>query len=233
MLRITASHRWQTGFPGGHVGLLEMSGIENARRPTPLDAAKAGIEQDLRRRYAGFTRAGFLQLETMQAYDRYYRHFDKTYHVQLQLESIVLKGKSLPNVSPLVEANFVVELDTLVLTAGHDAATLRGDVRIDATDGGEPFTQMNGTSRTLRAGDMCMADEGGVVCTILYGQDARTAITESTTHVLYVSYAPAGVPAQLVQAHLERLRDCVRLVSPEADVQQLNILAGEAQVPGG
>ena len=34
----------------------------------------------------------------LQAYAAYYKQFKKTYHVQLQVESIVLKGKGLPNV---------------------------------------------------------------------------------------------------------------------------------------
>ncbi|OGA49985.1 MAG: hypothetical protein A3G25_00375 [Betaproteobacteria bacterium RIFCSPLOWO2_12_FULL_63_13] len=69
----------------------------------------------------------------MSAYDRYYKRFNKTYHVQLQVESIVLKGKSVPNVSPLVDANFVAEIETLVRTAGHDAAKLQGLISIDVS----------------------------------------------------------------------------------------------------
>ena len=229
MLEINATDRWHQQFPGGCVGILEMAGADNARRPTPLDALKRQVEQDLRARYAGFGRSDFLRLETLDAYERYYKKFDKTYHVQLQLESIVLKGKSLPNVSPLVDAAFMTEMDTLVLTASHDAACLRGPVRIDATDGSESFTQMNGSTRTLRPGDMCMADEESVVCTILYGQDARTAISEATRRVLYVSYAPAGVQWALVKQHLEKLRDYVRLISPGTEVLQLKLfVAGEA-----
>ncbi len=67
----------------------------------------------------------------MAAYERYYKRFDKTYHVQLQVESIVLKGKNLPDVSPLVDANFIAEIETFVLTAGHDVMQLQGSVCMD------------------------------------------------------------------------------------------------------
>ena len=50
-----------------------------------------------------------------------------------KIESIVLKGKSVPNVSPLVDANFVAEIETLVRTAGHDAAKLQGLISIDVS----------------------------------------------------------------------------------------------------
>jgi DNA/RNA-binding domain of Phe-tRNA-synthetase-like protein len=91
------------------------------------------VEARLRERCKGFTRQDFLSLPVMSDYERYYKRFNKTYHVQLQVESIVLKGKNLPDVSPLVDANFVAEVETLVLTAGHDAAKLRGSISIDVS----------------------------------------------------------------------------------------------------
>lgn len=65
-----------------------------------------------------------LELEVLKAYRAFYKAFGQTYHVQLQLESVVHKGKSLPSVSLLVDANFMAELKTLVLTTGHDADRL-------------------------------------------------------------------------------------------------------------
>src|SRR4030095_4146858 len=87
---------------------------------------KRETEARLRDRYRGPTRLDFTSLPVVAAYARYYKRFNKPEHVQLQLESIVLKGKSLPSVSPLVDANFAAEVDTLVLTAGHDATKRAG-----------------------------------------------------------------------------------------------------------
>src|SRR5262245_24144930 len=80
----------------------------------------------------------------MAAYVRYYKRFSKTYHVQLQLESIVLKRKSLPSVSPLVDANFTAEVETLVLTAGHDAQKLerRVDRRVAGRRSDDPDARL-------------------------------------------------------------------------------------------
>jgi len=93
----------------------------------------------------------------------------------------------LPSVTPLVDANFIAEIDTLLLSAGHDVDLLEGGVTIDVTDGTESFTQMSGKSRTLKADDMMMSDERDIVCTILYGQDQRTPISSKTTRALYVT----------------------------------------------
>ena len=125
----------------------------------------------MRQRYQGFTRQEFLALPVMADYDRYYKRFNKTYHVQLQLESIVLKGKPLPDVSPAVDANFMAEVETLILTAGHDGENLGGPIVIDVSRDGEQMTQMNGSVQAARADDMIMraAGEPG---SIIYGQAA-------------------------------------------------------------
>jgi DNA/RNA-binding domain of Phe-tRNA-synthetase-like protein len=226
MLTISATGEWRTAHPGATIGLLEMAGVDNAGSATTLGERKRAVEARLRERYRGFTRRDFLSLPVMAAYERYYRRFDKTYHVQLQLESLVLKGKSLPDVSPAVDANFMAELETLVLTAGHDAARLRGPLSMDVARDGDRMTQMGGASKPMRPGDMIMRDADGVCCSILYGQDARSPIAPATSHVLYVSYAPSGVPAEVVDAQLRAIEDSIRLFSPAATVEQHRLLSG-------
>lgn len=131
----------------------------------------------------------------------------------MQVESIVLKGKSLPNVSPLVDANFVAEVETRVLTAGHDVAKLYPPVSIDVSRDGDQLTPMTGGPKPIRLGDMIMRDARGISCSILYGQDSRSPISSETTHVLYVAYAPPGVPKESVEAQQQKITDNVRLFS--------------------
>ncbi len=224
MLSITATSEWKAAHPGAAIGLLELAGVENARPSPELDQRKREIETRLRSDCQGFTRPSFLALPVIAAYDRYYKAFKKTYHVLLQLESIVLKGKSLPSVSPLVDANFMAEVETFVLTAGHDAEKLRGPIVLDASREGDRITQMNGSAKDLYPGDMIMRDADGVSCSVIYGQDNRSPITPWTTHVLYVTYAPAGVPAQTVEDDLARIEAHVRLFSPGAVAEQFRLL---------
>ncbi len=224
MLTISASQDWYTTHPGGIIGLLELSGVDNTRSSHRLEVRKRETETRLRQQYTGFTRPEFLALPIMTAYDNYYKKFNKTYHVQLQLESIVLKGKSLPNISPLVDANFTAEVDTLVLTAGHDVAKLHGSILFDVSREGDQIIQMSGEAKTMRPGDMIMKDAEGICCSIIYGQDNRSPITPETTHVLYVSYAPPGVPAEAVEAQLHQIEENIRLFSRDAVVEQHRLL---------
>jgi DNA/RNA-binding domain of Phe-tRNA-synthetase-like protein len=224
MLLISATDQWRSTHPGAVIGLLELSGVDNTHPSPKLDERKRQIEARLRERYHGFSRQDFLTLPVMSAYEQYYKRFNKTYHVQLQVESIVLKGKYLPSVSPLVDANFAAEVETLVLTAGHDAAKLQGRLSIDVSQDGDQIIQMNGVAKAIRAGDMIMRDAGGVSCSILYGQDNRSPISTETSHVLYVAYAPVGVSAETVAAQLGRIEAHIRLFSPEAIVKQHQLL---------
>ena len=224
MLSILATGEWRNAHPGATIGLLELSGVDNSHATFGLEKRKRETEARLRERYQGFTRQDFLALPVMAAYAQYYKGFGKTYHVQLQVESIVLRGKNLPDVSPLVDANFIAEVETFILTAGHDVAKLRLPVSIDVSREGDQMTLMNGTSKVIYAGDMIMRDAEGICCSIIYGQDDRSPISTETAGALYVAYAPSGVPADLVETQLRKIEENARLCSPAVVVEQLRLV---------
>jgi len=224
MLLISASDAWKAAHPGAMIGLLEVSNVVNACDSKLLDDLKKKIEEGLRARYKNYTRSDLIALPVMAAYVRYYKRFQKTYHVLLQLESIVHKGKSLPSVSPLVDANFSAELETLVLTAGHDASSLAEPIMMDVSRKDERMVVANGTEKSIQTGDMVMRDAHGVRCAILYGQDKSSLISPASTHVLYVSYAPPGVPVHNVEEQLNAILSTIKMFSPHARVNQQRII---------
>lgn len=190
---------------------------------TALDERKEELERDLRSRYAGYDRAGLKALPVLEAYNAYYRKFKKTYHVQLQLESVVFKGKSIPAVAALVEAMFIAELKNLLLTAGHDLAAIHKPVGIDVAEGSERYIRLNGQEQELKPGDMTIADAEGVISTVLYGPDQRTRITAETRQVFFTVYAPPGIGEEAVGEHLEDIQTNVLLVAPQAQVEILKV----------
>jgi len=224
MIEISGTSEWSAAYPGAAIGLLEISNVENTLSCPPLNLHKRETEAHLRTDYAGFSRQDFLALPVMAAYEQYYKRFDKTYHVLLQVESIVLKSRNLPDVSSLVDANFATEVNTFVLTAGHDAAKLVDPVLIDISRAFDEITPMNGPTRRLKPGDMVMRDRHGVSCSILYGQDNRSPILAETRHVLYVAYAPPGVPVEAVETQLRQIEQNVYLFAPQAFVEQSQLL---------
>jgi LysE type translocator len=84
---------WRKGYPEASIGILAMDGVENPPEHAALTEHVRQVEDDLRGRWAGATRADLNRLPEFEAYRRHYRRFDKTYHVQLQFESVVLNGK--------------------------------------------------------------------------------------------------------------------------------------------
>lgn len=220
MLKIIPTQEWRNHHPGSTIGILEISNVDNTLPCPELDAKKGIVENELRKRYEGFSRSDFMATPILAEYEKYYKSFEKTYHVQLQLESIVLKGKSLPNVSPLVDANFAAEMQTLILTAGHDVSKLNSPVSIDISNKEDTITQMNGSTKPMRPGDMLMRDAGGVCCSIIYGQDNRSPISKETTHALYVAYAPVGISPESVSAQLQGILANILTFSPNCKVEQ-------------
>jgi len=219
----TVSKGWRTTYPGAAVGILVMHEVVNPQRHTALDERKEELERDLRVRYAGYDRTGLKALPVLEAYNAYYRQFKKTYHVQLQLESVVFKGKSIPSVSSLVEAMFMAELKDLLLTAGHDLVAVQKPVEVDAAEGSERYIRLSGQEQQLKPGDMMIADAQGVISSVLYGPDQRTRITAGTKQVLFTVYAPPGIGEEAVGEHLDDIRDNVMLVAPQAQVETLNV----------
>jgi DNA/RNA-binding domain of Phe-tRNA-synthetase-like protein len=159
----------------------------------------------------------------LRAYQAYYRRFNKSYHVRLQLESLAFKGKPLPRVSALVDAMFMAEMEHLLLTAGHDLDTVDLPIRLAVARGDETYTLLRGEAQVLKAGDMMMADRAGVISSILYGPDQRTQITARTRYVAYAVYAPPGVSAETVQQHLLALQENIRQVSAAGQVEVLRV----------
>jgi DNA/RNA-binding domain of Phe-tRNA-synthetase-like protein len=119
---------------------------------------------------------------------------------------------------------FMAELANLILTAGHDLDAMTPPLRADVTADGDRYILLNGAEAVLERGDMMMADGVGIVASVLRGPDQRTRITPETRHVLFAAYAPAGVGADAVRNHLDDIQANVRLVSPEAQTEELATL---------
>jgi len=217
------SETWRAAYPGASIGLLAMRGVNNPEHHPLLEQRKAELEAELRSRYGGLERSQLKALPVLQAYGAYYRRFGKTYHLQLQLESVVLKGRPLPGAAALVEAMFMAELRSLLLTAGHDLDALRGRPSVEVATGEETYTTLSGQPQRLKAGDMFIRDQEGVLSSVLYGPDSRTRLTSATAGVLFTVYVPAGIEAALVDEHLARIKADVLLVAPGAELLFLGV----------
>ncbi|MEX2143832.1 MAG: phenylalanine--tRNA ligase beta subunit-related protein [Anaerolineales bacterium] len=221
-MHITLSPRWSEHYPRAGVGVLAITGLQNPKSDAELERTKGELEASLRQRYLAGGKAAIRALPVMQSYAAYYRKFGKSYHVQLQTESVVLQGKSLPSVSALVDTMFIAELKNGLLTAGHDLDAVHPPLIIDVAHGEKSYTMMNGKEQTLKTGDMCMCDTVGVISSVLYGPDARTRISATTTSALFVVYAPEGISRNLVLQHLTEIQVSSQRIAPSGQITLLD-----------
>lgn len=218
---------WKAAYPEAQAGVLVMHSVSNPLHSPSLEKQKATFEEHLRAQFFGKDRAMIASHPILRAYNEYYRHFKKTYHLQLQLESIVLKGKSIPSVAALVESMFMAEMQDLLLTAGHDLDALHLPLTLDVATGTEQYTLLRGEDQILKPGDMMICDQVGVISSILYGPDQRTQITPDTRNVIFTVYAPPGIEEQTVIDHLEHIKENVMIFAAQAEVELLKVYKGE------
>jgi DNA/RNA-binding domain of Phe-tRNA-synthetase-like protein len=110
----------------------------------------------------------------------------------------------------------------MLLTAGHDLDVLQLTLTLDASKGNESYQLMRGEEQILKAEDMFIRDEVGIISSIIYGPDKRTQITSNTKNVIFTVYAPDGIEKQTVIDHLEDIQEYVKLFSPESQAEILN-----------
>ena len=205
------------------MGILAIRNVCNPTQHEELDRCKLELENNLREKYAGLGKAYLKNMEPIKTFSDYYKKFKKTYHVLLQLESIVFKNKSIPRVASLVEVMFMAELKNLLLTAGHDLDAIDLPIKLDVSKGGEKYTQISGQEKELIYHDMMVSDSKGIISSIIYGPDKRTQIKPNTRNVLFVVYAPPGIEKSKVFQHLQDIQNYIHIIAPESEIELLKV----------
>lgn len=221
------SERWKKTYPNAMVVVLVLRNIENKRVDEELEKCKRKLENELVDRFE--EESDFKALRPAQAYTDYYKRFKKTYPLMQQLKTLVVNKKSLPVVSALVDAMFMAEMKNLLLTAGHDLGKLSLPLNIDVSQGTESYIKLNGESQLLKPGDMIMADQEGVISSVLYGPDQRTKITSETREALFVVYAPGGITKEDLSRHLSDIKENVLIFSPFTETGPAKIFSVQGE----
>jgi DNA/RNA-binding domain of Phe-tRNA-synthetase-like protein len=224
---LALSDGWIKEHTRAAMGVLVVEGIINTQESATLEIEKAALAKWLRERFN--SREAIKADETLGAYAAYYKRFKKNYHVFFQLESVAVKGKPIARVNALVEAMFMAELKHGLLTAGHDLDAITGAVTLDCARGDERYETMGGEEKTLKAGDMFVRDEAGVLSSIIYGPDKRTRITEGTRRALFTVYAPEGISAAALMVHMEDIVRWMRMFSPDAQTAMMTVYAADQE----
>lgn len=220
MVPVSVSSSWIEHFPGACMGFVEARDLPALSRHSALDEARSELEKDLRSRYGGMDRKQLRGLPAMRAFDAHFAPFGKTYHVLLQLESVAVKKRSIPNRLCAVTALFMAELKHGLVAAGHDMKPLASPFTMAASAAGERYIGFGDREIVLPANDMTLRDAQGILSSVLYGPQGGSPVVSSTVDVLYTIYSPAGAPGQILEAQLQSLIAYLRLYAPDAGISQ-------------
>lgn len=210
-------------YPNAKFGILIMKDVINPSTDLEFNETKSLIKDQLISQYDNYNRKEFVKSEPACFYTNYYKKFKKTYPVQLQLESVVLKSNPIPNVAALVEAMFTAELKNLLLTAGHDLDKIQFPIKLNLSQGTENFTGISEKQQFLTKNDMMLCDGKGIISSILNGPDYRTRITNDTKNVLFFIYTPDGISDDIILNHLNDIKSYVSIFSPNSNIHLLDI----------
>lgn len=221
---LTISEDLKELYPNAKFGILIMKHVENPSTNSEFNKAKISVTNQLLSQYKNYDRKEFVKSEPACFYRDYYKKFKKTYPVQLQLESVVVRSNPIPNVAALVEAMFTAELKNLLLTAGHDLGKIEFPIKLDLSQGTESFTGISEKQQFLNKNDMMLSDEKGIISSILNGPDYRTRITKDTKNALFFIYTPNGVSDDIIRNHLNDIKSYVSIFSPNSKTHLLDII---------
>ena len=214
---IELSTRWKEVIPETCVGLLAVKNAPNLKDHPDLKSVREELEAQLRYRYSSMDRKSLRDLPVFAAYDAFYRPFKKSYHVQLQLESVVFKEKPIFSPSALVSSMFMAELQTGLLTAAPDLTALAFPLLADVAVGNETYLRLDGSEQMLKEGDMYIRDQEDILSSVIYGPDQRTQICTDTDQAIFTTYGPQGISKIQVQEQLEILESFIKVFSPAAE----------------
>jgi DNA/RNA-binding domain of Phe-tRNA-synthetase-like protein len=219
-MKIVLTPAFGSAYPDGIFGVLIARGCVNRLQTLSIAVDKRAVEGRLRERFPGET---IDDDPVARAYAVYFRHYGGRYPVVHQAKT-VLGGRSIESNSALVEAMFTAELDSLVLTSGHDLGALRFPLAVDIAVAGDSYTMLSGKERMLKAGDMIVRDTEGIIASVAYGPDDRTQLRPDTDAALFGAWCPVGIAPTIVEAHLEKLAALLRQEWPASAVEPMKLV---------
>src|SRR3972149_5390693 len=162
-MEIELTPAFREAFPDGIFGALVARHCPNRVRPAAIGPPQRAVEPRLRERFPDDSTAGD---PVALAYPVCFRRYGARYPVVHQARTIIV-GRAIDSPSALVEVMFTAEVDSLVLTSGHDLDALAGPPWGDVAPGGDVYTKLSGKEQALKPGDMVVRDAEGVMACVL------------------------------------------------------------------
>ncbi len=218
---VTLNNDSKDALPGTKVGVLIM---KNTAPLCSLDETERSNSLcEIQHKYGNLDRKKLKGVYPIQVYTSYYNKFGYSYPVLAQLESVLKGKKALHAESGLLQAMFLSELESMLLTAGHDLSRLQLPLHLKMASGRETYQSISGKEVNAVGSDLMICDGTSVISSILRGPDFNSRITEFTSDVLFTIYAPPRIETGYIEASLRRIEERIRTVSHSSQTEVLQV----------
>jgi len=212
-------------YPLTHVGLVFIKGCNNKTVSPELAYILKESENRLRSRMEG---KELLDLPELKLWRETYRSFGAKKGRRVSIEAMakrVIKGDTLPNISPLVDLYNSVSLRYVFPCGGEDLAHVKGNVTLGFATGNESFYRIGGDeNEPPLPGEVVYKDDDGCLCRCWNWREAdRTKLTEETQDaVLVIETLDPSRNKEFVDA-MSHMADLVKtLTGAETEMYVLN-----------
>lgn len=197
-------------YPDLRIGVVVARDIINSEINKSLEMIKKNIEQKIQKCY---------QIETLSdhpfiwAWRETYRGFGvKPKKHRPTCEALIrriLAGKNIPSINVIVDTYLAVEAEFILPCGGYDLDTIRGDIFLRRSEGGEKFHPL-GSSEVEQTNEheIVYSDNEKILTRRWNYRDCNeTKITTSTKNVALFTEAPKNaIPTKAIGDFIERLR---------------------------
>jgi DNA/RNA-binding domain of Phe-tRNA-synthetase-like protein len=220
---LTYTPEFAAAYEGCYVGALSVRFEAPPPFTDALERELAARGSSLSERYGSYSRAELKALPVIADYVKHFKRFKKSYHVLLQLASAA-EGKPLPRVSPLVSIMLASELQTFVLSSGHDLEVVSTPLTFDTGSSGREIELLGGRTQSLKDGDITLRDGETTLAAVVYGQSRHGMLKDESTTAAFVAYGVPGIEEAALRSHLEDMAEMVRLCGGNPQVEQPELL---------
>ena len=177
-------------FPGAAIGVLAVTGINEAARLSPEQAAEVeALLKDANAAALGHLEEGVAlsQNRPVAVWREAYQKFPTKKGARCSIEALlkrVSKGEPVGSIAPTVDITNAVSLKYALPIGAEDMDAFAGDLRLGVMAGGEDFLPIGADEPDPpRPGELTYYDGAGVVCRCWNWRDGqRTAVKDATTN---------------------------------------------------
>jgi DNA/RNA-binding domain of Phe-tRNA-synthetase-like protein len=175
------------------LGIAELRSVLQ-REENALDTEIAAVEAELRSVYR---LAAVKDIGTLRKQRDFFWQLDvdptKVRPASEALLRRIVQGKSLPRISPIVDAYNLASVKTLLTFSAFDAAKIELPLCVRFAQQDEEVLLIGPRMKRLSGRELVLTDAARILCVYVHGDADATKVTDATRDVLLVAYGIPGV----------------------------------------